>query len=258
MQTVAWIATRDPAIVQLASLHKAHSDREPEEMQLPAQAGITRGWLDFYCMRLAEEDRREEIEASARAIAELVEALRDEKLPSWEIIDVQDGQRANLGSAAWQTCTLDTDRDNPVELARHFVKASVGLDGEQTWPAVRREGLGFVAPRRLQFRRDDVLRLWPAPAPKPLQATIGAERRWRDWLVARMREAPSQPRSKQQMLAEGLAAGLPVIGTNAFKRAWGDAIGAAAAPAWRASGRRRKSARSISAPKDRGRSSRTS
>lgn len=92
----------------------------------------------------------------------------------------------------------------------------------------------------VRVKRKDVLKRWPDPASVaiPVRSSGGAENRCRQWLVAMMKANPNNPRPKAIVRADALAKFLGLSG-RAFDRAWDKAIDEAAAPKWRASGRRR-------------------
>jgi hypothetical protein len=92
----------------------------------------------------------------------------------------------------------------------------------------------------VRIKREHVLQRWPttSSAPTPVQpTTIGAENRCRQWLAAKMKEAPTQPVPKA-LLFEEARAKFRGLAKRGFDRAWDRAIREANALNWRASGRR--------------------
>ena len=209
MEAVAWIALRDPVVVQRAgTVHdegsiavavpdgcaegRVRPDGSMVPADWPATGGIPLHWID--CEHGQRSGGAEgETMAAGDAVKALVEALRRGTLTA-EAEWVATGERREMKHGEWRSLTLDTRPGEAAVLVPHDEATDRSPWHDPRW-------------RVVTVARDTVLQVWPTPG---LAAPARSPRR-----AAGQQSGPlKQKRSQGQRVSNAVARAFQVLGAK--------------------------------------------
>ena len=211
MQAVAWVMTREAAVVLRASFDPHDVDRataalDDTSLWCDGQPGLSLLSIELRVLG-RDPSYQASLRSDERAVHDLVGALRrGAVVASAEPYDRHTdrrGTRVTLNTLDWAALTLGEIRHGMRQLDLFNVMS--GAAQGRAWA---------VQWASLLIDRASLIKFWPEKPP----TTVAAEARLREWLVEQMKADPPASRSKNQMRASATAAGF--IGVRAFDRAW--------------------------------------